>query len=268
MENYIEKINKITRREFTEEELYVFDLILYDNEIDRDCERFSDDALEKMSTLFIGKTGIFNHNAAAANQNARIFDTELVTDNSRITTNGEPYKYLKASVYIVRTDENKNLIAEIDGSIKKEVSISCSAAKRICSVCGKCVYKCSHISGKIYDGKVCHTILDDISDVYEWSFINVPQRETTQTIEESINDIIKKYYNETDECYNSLRYDDDDNEFFMKDEIENLLKEAKVDFRIETEIGFSNCGYDSEFLASVWIEDGKLNLRTVLMEDY
>ena len=79
----LEKINKFTRREFTEEELYVFDLILCDNEIDRDCERFSDGALKKMSTLFIGKTGIFDHNAAAANQNARIFDTELITDNSR-----------------------------------------------------------------------------------------------------------------------------------------------------------------------------------------
>lgn len=87
-------------------------------------------------------------------------------------------------------------------------------------------------------------------------------------IKEKINKVVENYYNETDECYNSLRYDDDDNEFFMKDEIENLLKEAEVYFRIETEIGFSNCGYDSEFLAAAWIEDGKLNMCTVLMEDY
>lgn len=46
-------------------------------------------------------------------------------------------------------------------------------------------------------------------------------------IKETIDKIIEKYYNETDECYNSLRYDDDDNEFFMKDEIENLLKMQK-----------------------------------------
>lgn len=87
-------------------------------------------------------------------------------------------------------------------------------------------------------------------------------------IKEKINKVVENYYNETDECYNSLRYDDDDNKFFMKDEIENLLKEAEVYFRIETEIGFSNCGYDSEFLAAAWIEDGKLNMCTVLMEDY
>ena len=87
-------------------------------------------------------------------------------------------------------------------------------------------------------------------------------------IKETIDKIIEKYYNETDGCYNSLRYDDDDNEFYMKDEVENLLKEAEVDFRIETEIRFINCGYDSEFLAAAWIEDGKLNMCTVLMEDY
>lgn len=87
-------------------------------------------------------------------------------------------------------------------------------------------------------------------------------------IKETIDKIIEKYYNETDECYNSLRYDDDDNEFLMKDEIENFLKNAEVDFKIETESGFSNCGYDSEFLAAAWIEDGKLNMCTILTEDY
>lgn len=87
-------------------------------------------------------------------------------------------------------------------------------------------------------------------------------------IKETIDKIIEKYYNETDECYNSLRYDDDDNEFFMKDEIENLLKNEEVDFKIETESGFSNCSYDSEFLAAAWIEDGKLDMCIILMEDY
>lgn len=172
----LEKINKFTRREFSEKELYVFDLILCDNEIDRDCERFSDGALEKMSSLFIGKTGIFDHDAAASNQNARIFDTELVTDDSRKTKNGEPYRYLKASAYMVRTDENKNLISEIDGGIKKEVSISCSSAKRICSVCGRDRARegCEHVKGKLYGGRLCHIILDGVSDAYEWSFVAVP----------------------------------------------------------------------------------------------
>lgn len=172
----LEKINKFTRRELKEEELYTFSVILCDNEIDRDCERFSDAALETLKSMFIGKTGIFDHKPSTSNQTARIFDTEIITDESRTTKNNEPYKYLKASAYMVRTEDNKNLIAEIDGGIKKEVSISCSAAKRICSLCGreKSQGSCGHINGKSYGGRICHTILDDVSDAYEWSFVAVP----------------------------------------------------------------------------------------------
>lgn len=172
----LDKINKLTRRPFTEEEVYTFSVVLCDNEIDRDGERFSDEALGELKERFVGKTGIFDHDPTAANQSARIFDTELVTDNSRTTMYGAPYKYLKASAYMVRTDENRTLISEIDGGIKKEVSISCSAAKRICSICGcdKNESGCSHIKGKSYGDKQCCTILSDITDAYEWSFVAVP----------------------------------------------------------------------------------------------
>lgn len=172
----LDKINKFTRREFSEDELYVFSVILCDNDIDRDCERFSDSSLVALKELFIGKTGIFDHNTSTANQNARIFDTEIVTDPSRMTKFGEPYRCLKGTAYMVRTEENKNLIAEIDGGIKKEVSISCTAEKRVCSVCGcdKNKTGCAHTKGKRYGGKLCHTVLDGIIDAYEWSFVAVP----------------------------------------------------------------------------------------------
>ena len=172
----LEKINRFTRRAFTEDEIHVFSVILCDNEIDRDYERFSDDALESLKEQFVGKTGISDHNPAASNQTARIFDTEVVTDSTKTTKNGEPYKYLRAQAYMVRTEENRSLIAEIEGGIRKEVSISCSAAKRSCSVCGadKAAASCSHIRGRKYGGRLCHTVLDDITDAYEWSFVAVP----------------------------------------------------------------------------------------------
>lgn len=172
----LEKINKFTRRAFTDEEVYVFSVILCDNEIDRDCERFSDEALEALRERFVGKTGIFDHDPSTSNQTARIFDTEIVTDSSKTTKNGEIYKYLKASAYMVRTDENRSLIAEIDGGIKKEVSISCTAAKRVCSICGadKAAASCNHVKGRKYGGRLCHTVLGDITDAYEWSFVAVP----------------------------------------------------------------------------------------------
>ncbi|MBQ8123918.1 MAG: hypothetical protein IJ170_11555 [Ruminococcus sp.] len=172
----LDKINKFTRRPLTEEEVYVFPAVLCDNDIDRDGERFSDEALETLRELFVGRTGIFDHKAAAANQAARIFDTELAEDPSRKTKDGRPYKFLRAKAYMVRTEENRDLIAEIDGGIKKEVSISCAAAVRRCSVCGNDRNSggCAHVNGKTYAGKLCHTILDKITDAYEWSFVAVP----------------------------------------------------------------------------------------------
>lgn len=172
----LEKVNKFTRRPFAEDEIYTFSVILCDNDIDRDYESFSDDALETLAKSFIGKTGIFDHNPTTSNQNARIFDTEIVTDNSRKTKTGKSYKYLKANAYMVRTADNETLISEIDGGIKKEVSISCSASSRKCSICGcdKALNGCAHIKGKLYNNKISYTILDNITDTYEWSFVAVP----------------------------------------------------------------------------------------------
>lgn len=175
-DNQLTKINSFTRRSFSADEVYVFDVILCDNEIDRDSERFSHEALLSLKELFVGKTGISDHNPKSENQLARIFDTELIKDDSRKTSYGQPYEYLKASVYMVRTEANKDLIAEIDGGIKKEVSISCSAGEKICSVCGcdKNKKGCAHVKGKTYNGKPCHNILGGVSDAYEWSFVAVP----------------------------------------------------------------------------------------------
>ena len=172
----LEKINQFTRREFTEEELYIFPVKLCGNEIDRDGECFSDNALEKMKELFIGTTVICDHNPSTDNQTARIFDTEVIADAGAVTKYGQPYKYLKGMAYMVRTDKNKDIITEIDAGIKKEVSVGCSDSKRICSVCGSEVGAkgCLHQKGKIYDGKLCYHIIDNITDAYELSFVAVP----------------------------------------------------------------------------------------------
>ena len=172
----LEKINQFTRRELTEEEVYTFDVILCDNDIDRDSESFSENALEQMKILFIGKTGILDHNPQSSGQTARIYDTELVRSADRKTKDGRPLISLKASAYMIRTDSNADFIKEIDAGIKKEVSVSCMAGKRFCSVCGaeRSEKGCRHIIGKKYGEMICHTVLDEIQDAYEWSFVAVP----------------------------------------------------------------------------------------------
>lgn len=171
----LEQLNKFTRKELAAEEVYIFPVTLCDNEIDRDNERFSVKALEEMAEKFVGVTGIFDHNPRGENQTARIFLTEVAKEN-RNNSLGERYTYLKGYAYMVRTDSNADLIREIDGGIKKEVSVSCSAEKQTCSICGadRHVKPCRHVKGRKYDGKRCFFTLDDISDAYEWSFVAVP----------------------------------------------------------------------------------------------
>ena len=180
----LEKLNQFTRRRLSPEEVFLFDVRLCDNEIDRDGERFSRKALEELQVLFVGKTGIFDHNPKGENQTARLYAAEVVTDPARQTSAGEPYTYLKGHAYMVRTDANRDLIREIDGGIKKEVSISCSAGSQICSICGcdRRKKSCTHQIGHRYGSQICHYILGNISDAYEWSFVAVPaQREAGVT---------------------------------------------------------------------------------------
>lgn len=170
------KINTYSRKELSADEVYAFPVILCDNDVDRDNERFSVKSLETLAQMFIGKTGIFDHNPKGENQTARIFDTEVKTNRSKKTVTGEDYTYLLAKAYMIKTQKTQDLIQEIEAGIKKEVSISCKVDSEICSVCGadKRVRPCVHIKGRTYGKKVCHTVLENPSDAYEWSFVAIP----------------------------------------------------------------------------------------------
>lgn len=168
-------INKYTRREHKAEEIYAFTVTLCDNDIDRDFERFSDDALDVLSKLFVGRTGICDHSAKSENQKARIFSCYTEKPEGEQTRDSRQYKRLCARAYMLKTEQNKNLIAEIEAGIKKEVSIGCSMGSHTCSICGKSRAEgCVHRKGKRYGNALCHTVLSNPQDAYEWSFVAVP----------------------------------------------------------------------------------------------
>ena len=175
-EEVMEKINGYAVGELKSEQVYCFSILLCDNDVDRDYERFSDEALDRLAVMFKGRTGIFDHDHRSRGQTARIYDTEVRSYPDRKTMDGRAYRALIGFAYMVRTEDNKSLIAEIEGGIKKEVSVGCSVAKRICSVCGADGAKggCNHIKGRSYGGKLCYVELDEPLDAYEWSFVAVP----------------------------------------------------------------------------------------------
>jgi len=177
-------INRYTRKTLTEDDVYRFTLTLCDNEVDRDLERFTPEALRELSALFPGKTGLFDHSCKSEQQSARLFDCWVEADKSRSTSCGEVYTCLKARAYMVRTRENEGLIAEIEGGIKKEVSVGCAMGSLCCSVCGadRRADGCAHEKGRVYNGRLCHDVLSHAIDAYEWSFVAVPaQREAGVT---------------------------------------------------------------------------------------
>ncbi len=179
-ESELKQINKLARRSLSADEVFVFSVVLCDNEIDRDFERFSDQTLETMAKLYVGKTGIFDHSMKGRDQVARIFSCQVVKPEGQTTTYGQPYVLVKARAYMPRTEKNKELITEIDAGIKKEVSVGCSVAQTLCSVCGADQKRegCEHQKGRVYHRKgkdlICHHVLDGAADAYEWSFVAVP----------------------------------------------------------------------------------------------
>ncbi len=166
-------INRHTLAPLGAEDVFTFKAVLCDNVIDRDGERFSDKALHDLCRLFVGKTVIKNHTPNADNQVARIYAADVVQPDT-----SEDYKQLVARCYMVKTDSNADMIAEIIGGIRKEGSISCSVARRLCSVCGtdRTKTQCRHIPGRTYDGVQCSYVLDGVTDAYEFSLVAVPSQ--------------------------------------------------------------------------------------------
>ena len=216
----LKKINKYTLSPVKAEDVFIFKATIADNEQDdRNYMPFNLKALQDLKKLYPGKTMLKDHSRRADNQIARIFDTELVQNANKQTELGELHTELVAKIYMIKTDSNKDLIAEIMGGIKKEVSTSTVPEKMVCSVCGVDNMKdyCRHYPGREYDvtdmsGKStkrrCKMLLHGAKEAYELSFVAVPAQpragthksvgftkpiaEAPETTPETINENLKE----------------------------------------------------------------------------
>ena len=180
----LELINSYTRRELNEDEVYVFSVVLCDNDIDRDYERFTVESLEKLSRLFVGKTGILDHNPKAENQTARIISCKVEAVQGKKNSVGDDYFRLTARVYMPKTEGNKELRLKIDSGITREISVGCAVENTICSICGNNIHssECSHMKGETYGGQLCYGELVNPFDAYEFSFVAVPAQKEAGVI--------------------------------------------------------------------------------------
>ena len=208
-EQELAKIREYTRKDVTADEIYTFSLILCDNETDRDNEKFTEDSLNKLAGMFVGKTGIFDHNMSAGGQTARIYSAAVEKDPSRKTSDGDDYICVKAKAYMMRTAANENLIAEIEGGIKKETSVGCSVRSIRCSICGNDIRteKCGHRKGETYGSKKCSWLLCDPEDAYEWSFVAVPSQRNAGVIKSHKIEDKSKYPDWVEEFRQEMKQD-------------------------------------------------------------
>lgn len=182
----LKKINKYSLTPLKAEDVFIFKATIADNEQDdRNYMPFDLKALQDLRKLYPGKTMLKDHSRRADNQIARVFDTELVQNANKQTELGELHTELIAKIYMVRTESNKDLIAEINAGIKKEVSTSTVPEKMVCNICGTDNMQkyCRHWPGVNYtieDGsangskKRCKMLLSGAKEAFELSFVAVP----------------------------------------------------------------------------------------------
>ena len=210
----LDAINAQARGKLTGEQVYVFSLRLCDDQIDRDMERFDTEALSGLARLFVGKTGIVDHHWSSDSQVARIFDTQVVREAE--------VSYIKAWAYIRRGGQAEEVIADIEAGIKKEVSVGCAMGRSVCSICGDDYGTCGHRKGEIYDGQLCHAILKEPLDAYEFSFVAVPAQREAGVI---------KHLNRGKRSLKELA-----GEFGLQEEYRSLFKLAQLGKRYEKEL--------------------------------
>lgn len=166
----MKQINKYTRKDYTRDDIYAFEITLCDSELDVDYEAISKDCLYKLKDLSLGSSGFLTSDIMA-----RIFDTyieKVFISRSNSILAEETYK-LKAKAYVLKnaiTEEKLNQILN-----HPQISVGFSVKRRVCSICGSSEC-CKHIKGQKYINEagielLCYRILNDPTDFYEWSIV-------------------------------------------------------------------------------------------------
>lgn len=161
-------INRQSLRELAAEEVFTFRLAACNNQVDRDCERFTDRTLDALAPLFVGRSVLMDHQWSAGSQTARVYGAAVEAEGD--------VRRLVLRCYMPRTEQTAGTITAIETGILRECSVGCQVERVICTICGtnqaeRC---CSHVLGREYDGKTCVMELDGARDAYEVSLVAVP----------------------------------------------------------------------------------------------
>ena len=258
MNDEMKLVNSYSRRELSADEVYLFTVALCDNDIDRDCERFTVESLFALEKLFVGRTGIIDHDPTAKNQKARIISCKVESVEGAVTSLGDQLFRLTARAYIRRTEGNAELIEAIEAGIVKEVSVGCSVGHTLCSICRSDINSplCSHQKGREYDGELCYGELTEPRDAYEFSFVAVPSQRAAGVMkgykEKAMNEICKALTGESEVTLTQgeasrlkdyIESLESDNAYARayREELNKRLKSALREKGVELDFAAENC---------------------------
>lgn len=179
------KINRLTKRQFKAEEVFVFDAkfigdgLITDRFMKLDkalIEGFVKDAQNGDVAYMLNHAWATWGPMRGLPNFGRVFESWSKESNDLPDETVAQY----GSIFVVRSDAEKQgttanqLIADIEAGILFDVSIGFGYRKAECSICGNDIRdwrKCEHYPGKEYDGKLCYIIAKPPGDEFEISSV-------------------------------------------------------------------------------------------------
>ena len=115
-------INAQTLRPMTAEEVFAFKLAACDDQVDRDFERFTGEALEQMAKLYVGRPVLRDHAWLEGSQTARVYaaGVEACADRRRLVLR----------CYMPRTEGTAETVAAIESGVLRECSVGLRVGDR------------------------------------------------------------------------------------------------------------------------------------------
>lgn len=162
-QDLLDAVNRYTLRPLAREEFAVFTLDLCHNQIDRHFSRFPDEELDKIDRLTPGRPLMERHDLRGSLPRGTFFRSQLHRDGERLS--------VRPDVYVLRTEDNRDFILNIEGGVYRETSIGFSFRTPECSICGRDLRACDHVPGRTYSGTLCHFIMRDVLEVIEGSVV-------------------------------------------------------------------------------------------------
>jgi phage head maturation protease len=158
-------VNKFTLRPLERDEFAVFTMDLCNNQIDAHYSRFPVDELESINEMVPGRPFMERHDTKGTLPRGTFFRSRLHEE-----AEGE-YVSVRPDVYILHTDENRDLIANIEGGVYRATSIGFSFMHPECSICHKDIRTCDHVPGRTYGDESCHYVMHEVVSVLEGSVV-------------------------------------------------------------------------------------------------